>query len=289
MADEQVIGGTAAEEPQEPEAGARLKAARKARNFSLTDIAGELHLDRDKLEALEANHFDVLGAPVFTKGYLRRYARLVGVPEPEILADYDRLTGATEPPVVLNTRTGGRGVAPSFRAVATVGLLVTVLVLGWMAFNGSVLRPVDRSADAGSDSPEAHDGGPDASERTTASLPPAADAMDLGLPGEEEPAPIVDAPPAAEPEPIAEASEASVSLVLRFTGECWVEITDGADRRLYAGIASAGQTRRFTATPPVSLVLGNADAASVELDGEPYPIRPDQRRGRKATLTVGAQ
>lgn len=287
MADEQDSGGTVAEESQSPEAGARLKAARQARNVTLTDIAGELHLDRDKLQDLEANRFDVFGAPVFTKGYLRRYARLVEVPEAEVLAEYDRLTGADEPPVVVSKRPAVRSAVPSFQAIALVALVVIVAVLGWMAFNGSVLRPLDR------------DGGETAQAGERAPRPPAADALDLGLPGEGAPAPIDETPvavPLPEPEPeagISTAAEAggavddSVSLLLRFTGECWVEITDGADRRLFAGIASAGQTRRFTATPPVSLVLGNADAATIEVDGEPYPIEPGQRRGRTATLTVG--
>ncbi len=43
-------------------------------------MAKELHLDEPKVQALEENQFDVLGAPVFAKGHLRKYAELVGVP-----------------------------------------------------------------------------------------------------------------------------------------------------------------------------------------------------------------
>ncbi|HKL62160.1 MAG TPA: helix-turn-helix domain-containing protein, partial [Woeseiaceae bacterium] len=66
--------------PRGPRAGARLKEARQARNISLEEIARELHLDVETLRDLEANRFEAFSAPVFSKGYLRRYAGLVGVP-----------------------------------------------------------------------------------------------------------------------------------------------------------------------------------------------------------------
>ena len=61
-----------------PLGGERLRAARRANDISLRDIAKELHLDEGKVRALEQNDFDVLGAPVFAKGHLRKYAELVG-------------------------------------------------------------------------------------------------------------------------------------------------------------------------------------------------------------------
>ena len=54
-------------EPEEPRAGKRLAEARQAQNISVFDIAKELHLDELKVNALEENEFDVLGAPVFAK------------------------------------------------------------------------------------------------------------------------------------------------------------------------------------------------------------------------------
>ena len=65
----------------EPLGGERLAEARHKEEIPLSDIAKELHLDEFKVEALERNEFDVLGAPVFAKGYLRKYAQLVGVAE----------------------------------------------------------------------------------------------------------------------------------------------------------------------------------------------------------------
>ncbi len=76
-----------------PLGGERLAAARRANEISARDIAIELHLDEPKVRALEQNQFEVLGAPVFAKGHLRKYAELVGVPIDDILSDYFRECG----------------------------------------------------------------------------------------------------------------------------------------------------------------------------------------------------
>ena len=73
----------AASESEEsaPVAGERLAIARRELQISVLEIAKELHLDEAKVRALERNEFDVLGAPVFAKGHLRKYAELVHVAE----------------------------------------------------------------------------------------------------------------------------------------------------------------------------------------------------------------
>src|SRR3990170_1326320 len=87
-----------------PLAGERLAHARRVREVSIQEIANALHLDEYKVRALEQNEFERLGAPVFAKGYLRKYAALVGVSVDDILADYYRLNRSTGAPLVIPTR-----------------------------------------------------------------------------------------------------------------------------------------------------------------------------------------
>ncbi|MDH3374021.1 MAG: helix-turn-helix domain-containing protein, partial [Gammaproteobacteria bacterium] len=79
-------------EPEGPRGGERLAEARRKQQISVLEIAKELHLDEAKVRALERNEFDVLGAPVFAKGHLRKYAQLVGVDPADVFADYYQMT-----------------------------------------------------------------------------------------------------------------------------------------------------------------------------------------------------
>src|SRR6056297_2432287 len=152
--EEQVDGGTETPATPGPKAGARLKAARQDRNISLDEIARELHLDADTLRALESNRFEVFSAPVFTKGYLRRYAGLVDVSEEEVLAGFDELSDAAgPPPVVIKSPPARPRFVPSVQAVLLVLLASLLGLLGWWAFSGAVLKPVPEIAGDGAGEP----------------------------------------------------------------------------------------------------------------------------------------
>ena len=78
--------------------GARLREAREAANISIDRIAMSLLLDPKIVEALEEDAFDRLPAPTFVRGYLRGYARVLGVPAAPILDMYDS-QGFKPPPL----------------------------------------------------------------------------------------------------------------------------------------------------------------------------------------------
>ena len=100
-------------EEQSPRAGERLAEARRERQITVLEVSKELHLDELKVRALEKNEFESLGAPVFAKGHLRKYAQLVGVEEDDVLTDYYKLTRSQAiPPVVANRRRPSREVSP---------------------------------------------------------------------------------------------------------------------------------------------------------------------------------
>lgn len=72
-----------------PGPGERLRAARLSMGYDLAKIASELHLTSPVVEALEADKFEEIGARVFVRGYLRNYARIVGMPVDSILRQFD--------------------------------------------------------------------------------------------------------------------------------------------------------------------------------------------------------
>ncbi|MXW51690.1 MAG: helix-turn-helix domain-containing protein [Gammaproteobacteria bacterium] len=91
--------------------GAALQAAREAQQLSVPQVADQLKLSSAVVTALEANDWDRLPAQVFVRGYVRAYARLMGLDDEELL---DSERGATGGEVrgefsVIHTLEGRRG------------------------------------------------------------------------------------------------------------------------------------------------------------------------------------
>ena len=79
--------------------GERLQAARIKNGLSLEDVANRMHLSPSVLEALEDNNFDEITAPIFVKGYLRAYARIVSLGEDEMIEQYVDFYSEEDPPI----------------------------------------------------------------------------------------------------------------------------------------------------------------------------------------------
>ncbi len=79
--------------------GERLKAARVKAGFGLDDVADQMHLSVAIMEAIEENNFDQITAPIFVKGYLRAYARIVHLDENEIIHQYVDFFSNDDPPI----------------------------------------------------------------------------------------------------------------------------------------------------------------------------------------------
>jgi len=79
--------------------GDRLQAARIEQDLSIEDVATRMHLSIGILKAIEVNNFDEVTAPIFVKGYLRAYARIVSLDEDEIIQQYLDYYSDEDPPI----------------------------------------------------------------------------------------------------------------------------------------------------------------------------------------------
>ena len=68
--------------------GDRLRREREMRGITLEEITESTKISRRHLEALEGEHFDQLPGGVFNKGFVRAYARFLGLDEDQAVADY---------------------------------------------------------------------------------------------------------------------------------------------------------------------------------------------------------
>ena len=85
--------------------GAHLRNAREEAGMSVHAVAEALLLQPRTLELLEADAHDRLPAPTFVRGYLRGYARVLGLPSGPILDMYDR-QGFEPPPLSTDVTEG---------------------------------------------------------------------------------------------------------------------------------------------------------------------------------------
>src|SRR6266576_620604 len=86
--------------------GDRLKKEREQKGITLDDIALTTKIGTRLLRALEEEKFDQLPGGIFNKGFVRAYARHVGIDEDQAIADYMTAVGAVELKVMPDPQAG---------------------------------------------------------------------------------------------------------------------------------------------------------------------------------------
>ena len=258
---------------------ARLRAARERRGLSVPQAADDLRVDPRIIEALESGEFANLGAPVYAKGHLRKYAALLGIPD----ADVAEMIGQLDAPVpeqvnpemairiAAGARFGGRS---SMRPALGVALLAVLIagVLWWkpwrLRFGERPIPAVPATAPA------------EASPPTSAEVPPAPAAGDSTHPAGT-PAPGV--APAMAP-----AAGGALALQFTFTADCWVDVRDARGTLLLHGVARAGSSRTLSGRAPFTVVLGHAAGVALRIGDRPVEIPASFLSGNVARFVVGA-
>jgi len=266
-----------------PLAGERLAAARRDQQITVLEVAKELHLDEPKVRALEENNFELLGAPVFAKGHLRKYAMLVGVDNDDVLQDYYKLNRASGmPPVVGKVRKPVGEMSPGPWITAIVVLLIVATAYWWFLLADSpqsagpeLQAPISAPIPADPDGTDVVDTDTE-SDNANALI----EAVDVEL---SEPVLVDISPPVAT---VASPVAGEVRLTLRFTGDCWTEISDASGRRLFFDLGRDGRSVNVSGQAPLSVLFGNADNVSVRVNGTAYTISSADRRGETARLTI---
>ncbi len=266
-----------------PGFGARLQAAREARELSAADVAAKLKLSARQVEALEAEDLSHLPGEVFLRGFVRNYARLVEVDAEQLIAPIDAQATVSE-----TITAPSAGVAftstPMHRWVLlpllslALFLLLVALLYHWLRQGEDSLLS-DQTAPPAVLAPlpaEPLAAPPPQGDGQTA-MPPQADA---GLPA----APATQAAPADPASlPATQAgaqTEAGVPPaggrhVLRFEAEhdAWIQVVDGKGRR-FSKLVRAGGVDSFAGDPPFRLVVGEAARVRMSYNGHLIDLTP---------------
>ncbi len=257
--------------------GARRRAARERAGLTSLQAAAKLHLDPRMIEAQESDDFETLGAPVYVRGHLRRYAELVDAPADELLGQYAAAVAESAPPALAQLTPAKPIAGPRQLAGPVVAVIVagTVIAGIWLALKGLPTPTLpDRAAPA----------------VTT----PAVTTPEVSLSPDDDtaacaPAAALAASPATAPAATSAPPPAgALRLRLAVRLDSWIEVYDARDARLYFDLARAPTTVSLAGVAPLRILLGYAEGVSVEVDGRAVSLPAAVRRGRSARFVVAA-
>ena len=213
--------------------GARLRAAREAKQISLREIAATTKISVSALEALEENDVAQLPGGIFTRAFVRSYATEVGLDPEEVMRDFVAQVPAEgideEEKYDSQSREhdlfqSQQRMAATVLKLVAISLAVLLLYLGWAVTTGT-------------DAPEAP-----VAETAPALLAPLAGSV------------RTEPPVTAEP-----MFQESLTIVLRPRRDCWVSLTiDG--ELVFEDLMHAGDRESYEAADEMRLIVGDAGA-----------------------------
>lgn len=120
--------------PSAESPGQTIRRAREAAGYSLDELATQTKLARATLDALERDDFDALLEPVYVRGYYRKCAKVLGLPEQQLIGYYASRVTQKAPPLPDKLRLGtgsdfsaGRGGRSLLILIVVIGLAATAI------------------------------------------------------------------------------------------------------------------------------------------------------------------
>jgi len=277
--------------------GTFLRQAREKRGISLQQVSVTTKISARVLDALERNDPSKLPGGIFSRAFVRSYAREVGL-EPELavasfVAAFPEESGAEDMPSAMTaddaeTFESRRRVATTLVRLLVISLVVVVLGLIYLTMWGSKAQPAPSVSEARAAQPARPPAAtPQATPAPAGAIQPEAIA---GVPEDATAPPSRSTPPQPDVTagaPVDSAVGQAAPLVVGIVASdlCWLSITvDG--NRLLARNLQTGERLEYRVRTVVTMIAGNAAALAVTLNGK--PARPLGGPGQVVTTTITA-
>ena len=243
--------------------GGMLRAERERRGYSVQYAAEDLHLDVWVIEALEANRFEALGAPVYAKGHLRKYASLLGLSPATVLERYEALGGTPLVPTPIPAAIAAP--VPQRRSVPKLPLWIALAIavaagVAWLVYT---FWPMVRPSHVTSELRLAEPPQPAPSEQP---------APQVEQKVEQQVEQKVEQASTPAPPPVTATAANEVRVRLQFNEPSWAEIYDSTGKRLMFDMGTPGRVRTIAGVPPLRVNLGLASAVSAQVNERPIVI-----------------
>ncbi|MFE1462463.1 helix-turn-helix domain-containing protein [Streptomyces nigra] len=248
-----------------PSIGHALRQARLDAGLTVDDVSTATRVRIAIVQAIEADNFAPCGGDVYARGHIRTLAKAVHLDPAPLLAQYDASHGGRPAPTPAaplfeaeRIRPERRG--PNWTAAMVAAIVAVVGFVGFTAFKGE---------GEGGKTPVAEGGSTPSADKGT-------------------PTPKTDKPKDTKPEPsdsaIAAVPQDKVTVqVSAADGRSWVAAKDHNGRLLFDGLLKQGATKTFQDSEKINLVLGDAGAIDLYVNGK--KIEDDWQPGAVERLT----
>ena len=276
--------------------GAQLLAAREQQGFSVGDMVGRIHISVRQLRALESEKLEDLPEPVYVRGFIRSYAKSLGIDHKPLVEDFNRRygdsfsIGAHQIPEVAYSSEQvfqDKNPSPWWRLVGLL-ILVSAIAAGiWAIVSQDMLKgftdnepvpsrpavqneevrrePVKQAA-----APKPQPAAPRQSVQPApapapAPVPPPKPEPPVVVAQENVPGIVLQADDSTAAAPQSDRKEVRIRLSVK--QECWVRISRvGDDSTVFEQEVPAGATRSIRSTKPLRVIIGNSEDVEVELN-----------------------
>jgi cytoskeleton protein RodZ len=314
--------------------GVRLRNAREQLGLSQQAVAERLCLKVSTVRDIEEDKAPADLASTFLRGYIRSYAKLVHIPEEELLPMMEKQAPVRAAKVApMQTFSLGKRRKKRDGWLMSFTWLVLFVVVGltgawWWQNHKAQQEEITTMADqssaelnqSGNDNaqsvPLSTEGAATSSEpQTAATDTPATDAAQTP----EATASAGSAPQTQDPNAVVSPSQANVdtapaatandnaaslptdpagtaapaadpnALVMNFSADCWLEVTDATGKKLFSGLQRKDGTLNLTGQAPYKLKIGAPAAVQIQYQGKPVDLSRFIRTNQVARLTVNAE
>ena len=312
--------------------GESLRKARESKGWTIAEVAAQLNLTPQRLGQIEVGAFDKLPGHTFARGYIRAYAKLLGLDQNRLVLEFDQFTGSDAAGASVHSL--GHIEEPARYSQNVLRFVSFLLLLGlagvgfywWQEQSERQADPLSTSS-IGRVEVEGADGAtqihvldepedqavidaqagtelnlpsvsadvaaqPDAQQGPSATATADAPAEQPAAVAEPEtPAASEESPATAAPEPVAEPVAVAAGegvVALQFSADCWVQLRDADDKKLFAGLKRKGESLQLAGKAPLELRLGYARGAQVSYNGAAVDLTPFIT-GETARIQLGGQ
>ncbi|MFE9427195.1 helix-turn-helix domain-containing protein [Kitasatospora sp. NPDC006697] len=230
-----------------PSIGRTLAQARHAAGLTVDEVSAGTRVRVPIVHAIEEDDFSRCGGAFYARGHLRALARAVGADGEALVARYDAIHGTApvdiSPVAALDAKRirADRG-RPNWTAAMLVAIVVVIAVIGFNLVGGKSAKTVTGSA--------------------SAPLPSAVSSAPAS-PSVQPPAPA----PSVAPIAAAPADKVTVKVVAE-GGTSWISALDGDGKSLFQNNLDEGKDQTFTDPKQIKLVIGNAAAVHLYVNGK---------------------